>query len=58
MKRNLRFVRFAEDVIEQTPILKMRFSLTALWLLFSVGLYVAERSVEGSAITSYGRALY
>jgi voltage-gated potassium channel len=36
----------------------MIFLLIILWLIFSAGLYLAERGIEGSAITSYGKALY
>jgi voltage-gated potassium channel len=36
----------------------MTFLLLVLWLLFSAGLYFAERGAEGTTITSYGRALY
>ncbi len=32
--------------------------LTVLWLMFSAGVYVAERSMEGTSINSYGEALY
>jgi len=32
--------------------------LIILWLLFSAGVYFGERGAEGTAITSYGRALY
>jgi len=32
--------------------------LIVLWLLFSAGIYVAERGAEGTDIYSYGRALY
>ena len=32
--------------------------LIILWLLFSAGVYVAERQVEGSSITSCAEALY
>jgi voltage-gated potassium channel len=32
--------------------------LTALWLLFSAGVYFTERSIEGTSIHSYGEALY
>jgi voltage-gated potassium channel len=48
MKRNLRFKKFVNDVITQTPILKMIFLLVVLWLVFAVGLYVAERGIEGA----------
>lgn len=41
-----------------TPILKMTFLLIILWVLFSAGVYFGERGAEGTAITSYGRALY
>ena len=36
----------------------MIFLLIVLWLIFSAGLYFAERGTEGTAITSYGKALY
>jgi voltage-gated potassium channel len=29
-----------------------------LWLIFSGGLFLAEHDIEGTAITSYGKALY
>ena len=58
MKRNRRFTRFAKDTITHTPILKMIFLLVVLWLLFSAGFYFAERGMEDTVITSYGRALY
>jgi voltage-gated potassium channel len=32
--------------------------LVTLWLFFSGGVYWAERGAEGTAITSYARALY
>jgi len=44
--------------MEHTPIVTMTFLLIALWMLFSAGVYLGERGVEGSTITSYGRALY
>lgn len=36
----------------------MIYLLGILWLLFSAGVYFVERGVDGTAITSYGRALY
>jgi voltage-gated potassium channel len=36
----------------------MIFLLIILWLLFSAGLYLAEHGIEGTAIDSYGKALY
>lgn len=53
-----RYVRFLQDLIAQTPLLKMVYLLVVLWLLFAAGVYFAEQGVEGTAITSYGRALY
>lgn len=29
-----------------------------LWLMFSAGMYLAERGIEGASIDSYGAALY
>ena len=55
---NPRAVRFLRAIITQTPFLKMVSLLALLWLLFSAGIYFAERGVEGTAISSYGRALY
>ena len=54
-RRSSRFVR---DVVAYTPVLKMTFLLIFLWMLFSAGIYFAERGAEGTTITSYGRALY
>jgi voltage-gated potassium channel len=36
----------------------MIFLLIILWVVFSAGLYLAERSAEGATITSFGEALY
>jgi voltage-gated potassium channel len=36
----------------------MGIFLLVSWLIFSAGLYLSERGAEGTAITSYGRALY
>ena len=36
----------------------MTVLLVILWLLFSAGIYFGESGVEGSKITSYGKALY
>ncbi|MCF6354681.1 MAG: hypothetical protein L3J26_06185 [Candidatus Polarisedimenticolaceae bacterium] len=32
--------------------------LIVLWLLFSAGVYLAERGIEGASVKSYGEALY
>jgi voltage-gated potassium channel len=58
VKPKLRRTRFIRDVVDHTPFIKMLFLLIALWLVFSAGLYLAERSVPGAKITSYGEALY
>jgi voltage-gated potassium channel len=55
---NWRRRKFIRDVVIHTPILKMTFLLIILWMLFSAGVYFGERGAEGTAITSYGRALY
>jgi voltage-gated potassium channel len=55
---NARFRRFLKDVSTHTPFTGMVILLIALWLLFSGGVYFAERSVDGTTIHSYGEALY
>lgn len=50
--------KFVNDVVIHTPIIKMTFLLIVLWLVFSAGIYLGERGAEGTAITSYGKALY
>ena len=52
------FKKFIRDVSEHTPFTKMVLLLIALWLVFSAGLYFAERGAEETAISSYGDALY
>jgi voltage-gated potassium channel len=32
--------------------------LIVLWLIFSSGLYLAERDIEGTSIDSFGKAMY
>ncbi len=32
--------------------------LIVLWFLFSAGIYLAERGIEGASISTYGSALY
>jgi len=56
--RKIRFRHFVRDVLAHTPILKMIMLLIALWLCFSAGVYWVERGVDGTTMTSYGRALY
>lgn len=50
--------KFILDVVKHTPVIKMTVLLIVLWLLFSAGIYLGESEVEGSKITSYGKALY
>jgi voltage-gated potassium channel len=57
-KPTMRFRRFLVDVVAHTPLTKMVLLLMVLWMCFSAGIYLAERGVEGAAITSYGAALY
>ena len=59
-KRYLRMKgkKFIRDVVLHTPVVKMAFLLVVLWMLFSAGIYFGERGVEGTTITSYGKALY
>ncbi|MDX1431758.1 MAG: two pore domain potassium channel family protein [Gammaproteobacteria bacterium] len=53
-----RFRRFVRDIRAHTPFIQMVILLVVLWLVFSAGVYLAERGVEGTAIDSYGSALY
>lgn len=58
MNRHPRLRRFVRDVATRTPLLLMVLLLVVLWLVFSAGIYIAERDVAGAALTSYGQALY
>ncbi len=58
MNARSRLQRFIFDVYTHTPIVKMFLLLIALWFSFSGGLLWAEQGVEGSTITSFGKALY
>lgn len=58
IRRRLRFNKFVDDIITHTPFLNLVFLLVALWLVFAAGLYFSERGMAGTAITSYGDALY
>ncbi len=57
-ERHARFRRFIKDISTHTPFTKMVLLLIVLWLMFSAGVYLAERSIEGASIKSYGEALY
>jgi len=54
----LRFSRFLQVVVTQTPFVRMLLLLIALWLTFSAALQFTESGSAGTAISSYGRALY
>jgi len=57
-KPRSRIRRFVQDISTHTPFTKMVLLLIALWLVFSAGVYLAERGVEGASINSFGVALY
>jgi voltage-gated potassium channel len=56
--RHARFRRFLSDVSVHTPFIKMVVLLAVLWLIFSAGVYMAERDIEATSIDSFGKALY
>ena len=49
--------RFLRDMATKTPLIPLILTLAALWLLFSLGIYLAERDVNDQ-IDSYGYALW
>ena len=49
--------RFLRDMATKTPLIPLILTLVGLWLLFSLGIYLAERGVN-EQITSYGYALW
>jgi len=53
-----RLKRLIKDISIHTPFTKMVLLLITLWLVFSTGLYLAERGIEGATIHTYGDALY
>ncbi len=63
-RRRLRIVpnipavfRFLRDIATRTPLIPLILTLVALWLLFSLGIYLAEREAH-EQISSYGYALW
>ena len=58
MKPRSRLKRFFNDVFVYTPFTKMVVLLVVLWILFSSGIYFAERGIPNAVIDSYGEALY
>ena len=53
-----RLRRFIKDITVYTPFTQMILLLIVLWLIFSAGMYLAERGMQESFIKSYGDALY
>ncbi len=57
-RRPARYMRFMQDVVRHTPIIRLLTLLIVLWMVFSACLYWTERSANGAAIQTYGDALY
>ena len=57
-KPHTRFKRFIKDIASHTPFINMVLLLIVMWLIFSAGMYLAERNIDGASIKSYGEALY
>ena len=55
---NKRFKRFILDVSVHTPFVKLVILMVILWLLFSYGIFIAEKGSDGAEIETYGQALY
>ena len=53
-----RFRRFIGEIVSRTLFLQMVALLALLWMAFSAAIFLVERGVEGSAIRSFGDALY
>ena len=49
--------RFLRKIVTETPLIPLVLALIGLWLLFSWGVYLAERGVN-EQINSYGYALW
>jgi voltage-gated potassium channel len=58
IKPFIRIKKFIKDIYTHTPFVKMVLLLTTLLVLFTLGIYLAERGTEGAVIKSYGDALY
>ena len=50
-------LRFLKQIVTETPLIPLILALIGLWLLFSWGVYLAERGVN-EQINSYGYALW
>lgn len=53
-----RYKRFFKDVLTYTPFIKMLILLTGLWIIFSIGIYLAENAHQNTLPFSFGDALY
>ena len=51
-------LRVFRDIITRTPFVPMFMTLTVLWLIFALGMYLVERNASGADMTSYGEALW
>ena len=58
IRPHVRIKRFVKDISVHTPFTKMVLLLILLWLIFSAGIFMAEKDVDGASIGSYGDALY
>ncbi|MEJ2141357.1 MAG: potassium channel family protein [Gammaproteobacteria bacterium] len=56
--QHTRFKRFIRDISVHTPFIKLLILMVVLWLIFSTGMYLAERNIEQAGITTFGKALY
>jgi voltage-gated potassium channel len=57
-RRRARLKKFVKDIATHTPFIKLVLVLVVLWVVFSSGVYLAERGAEGASIGSFGEALY
>ncbi len=47
--------RYVESMTKQTYFVQVILLLVVLWLLFSTGLFLAERGADGTSITTYSQ---
>jgi len=50
--------RYLHGVLTQTHFLRFVGLLVTLWMAFAAAIFLSERGLAASSITSYGRALY
>ena len=58
VKSRTRLRRFLRDVFVYTPLTKMVVILVISWIIFSCLIFYTENGYPGSAINSFGEALY